>query len=106
MRQQQAARARGVERFDGLLRGQVPARLGVQLPAEERRLAHEQVDVAREVRQPLARPRVPRIGERVRLVGQAKSERSELVVRQLNRSYLEAGCPERDVLLVLAQLER
>src|SRR5439155_4108154 len=77
-----------------------------QLAPEQRRLADEEVYVPGQLGEALARAGVPRIGERVRRVPEAKAERPQLVVRQPDRRHLEARGPERDVLLVLAELER
>ena len=47
MRDEKSLGTRGLESFDGLVERQVPTRLAVELTAEERGLADEQVGVTR-----------------------------------------------------------
>ena len=100
-------RARGrLERIDRLLRGQVPARLGVQLAPFERRLTEEEVDVLCQLGQPVARAGIARVRQHARLVRDPEAERDEVVVGQADRGQLEPGSLEQRALVVLAQLER
>ena len=65
-------RARRLEGGDRLVRRQVPARVGVGVARDERRLAEEQVGPARNVDERVARRRVARVRERALAVGDAE----------------------------------
>ena len=106
MREEQVARAGGGVRLERLLGAQVAARLAVGLAALERRLADEEVGVARELGDPLARPRVARVRERHASVRHPEAVGLEAVVRQPHGKDLEARRRERRVGVVLRHGER
>src|ERR687891_2133497 len=99
-RAQQPLRVRRAERLDRLVGGEMPARLAVELAPQERRLADEEVDLARELRKALARARVARVREHLARVPHAQAVRLERVVRQPDRDHFEAGGAERLALAV------
>ena len=89
------ARARGGVRVEGFLCAQMAARLAVRLAGLERRLADEEVGVARELRDAPARPRVARVRERRGAVRDPEAVRLERVVRQADRAARRARRPSR-----------
>ena len=101
MRQQEPLRPRRLERGHGLLGGQMPPRLAVQLAALQRRLAQEEINSLGQLRQPITRPRVARVRERPRRVRDAEPERLHRVVRKPGRDELQ---PRRLELLALGVL--
>ena len=72
----------------------------------QRRLADEEVGVAGELGQAVARPGVARVGEHGPVRRRPEAERLERVVGDAVRRHLEARGGERLALRVLAQVER
>ena len=103
MREQEPLRARRLERLDGLVEREVTARLAVELAAEERRLAHEEVGIAGGLDELARGRRVARVGEHVAVRLDAERVRLEPVVRDAGRRDGELADRERRVGLVLRE---
>ncbi len=107
VRQQQPARAGRRVRLERLVRAQVAARLAVRVAVVERRLTDEEVGVASELRDALARAGVTRVRERRGAVRHAEPVRLEPVVRQPDGEDVQSRSrPESLAGVVLVQDER
>src|SRR5581483_1790646 len=101
VREQQPLRPGLPERGDRLLGRQMAARLAVEVPVRERRLAEEDVGSPCELDEALARRGVARVGERAPLVADSEAVRLQLVVREPDRGHGQPARSERDAVLVL-----
>ena len=82
------------------------ARVAVELAALQRRLAEEEVGVARELRELVRRRRVAGVRERRAGVRDAEAVRLDGVVRNAQRGHVESGGAEGRATGVLVQAKR
>ncbi len=93
MRDEETLRPGGFEGFDGLVQREVSSRLAVELTAQQRRLADEQVGVAGGFDQLLRRRGISRVGERALVGLDPEGVRLERVVGNAGRSDRRAARP-------------
>ena len=107
MREEQTLRARRLEGRDGLVEGEVAARLAVELATEERRFTDEQVGIAGSFDKLVGRRRVSRVRDHTAVRLDAEGVGLEpCSAGRGSRVTLELAGEERRVRLVLREPER
>ena len=95
MREEQALGPRRLEGGDGLVEGEVTARLAVELATEEGRFTDEQIGIACSFDKLVGRRRVSRVRDHGAVPLDAEGVGLEPVVRDAGRRHLELAGEER-----------